>query len=349
MAYSDRVALKSPEIRRVEPESAVRLMERAGRVRVYAPGQVPFVQGDECRGIYVVCSGLVGLRRSDEDGNSALLGLAGTGDLVGYRAFLSNDAHSNTAEALTLSRVLFIASSDIQRLIDHHPVVRDHIVRKALADLDRSQARCAALLTEGLRTRFIKLLLLIHDSRRPQSGDEPFVLDLPLQRKDIAALIGAAPGSLSRLISELEEEGLIRVDGRRVEFAAAAGTINRSGAPPAPSLQGPNRTVLATLTEARCALLSMIDAEDAAVRDVLNERVQAASARLDALLSKLSGSDARAATEFRTVWEAFKSTRQREIIPAIYAGNLGRAKEIATGVQSRRLAVMKAILCEPTH
>ena len=98
--------------------------------------------------------------------------------------------------------------------------------------------------------------------------------------------------------------------------------------------------------EARRALLSMIDAEDPDIRDALYDRVQATSAQLDALLSELCGPEAKAAAKFRTLWEQFKATRQMQIIPAIYAGRVGQAKQIATGIQAERLVMMTSIMSQ---
>ena len=95
--------------------------------------------------------------------------------------------------------------------------------------------------------------------------------------------------------------------------------------------------------EARGALLSMIAAKEKASKDALHTRVRLASANLDALLARMTGSDDNAAA-FKAIWKQFKVTRQNEIIPAIYAGRTNIAKKIATGIQAERLAKMKEIL-----
>ncbi|OYW55556.1 MAG: hypothetical protein B7Y80_17305 [Hyphomicrobium sp. 32-62-53] len=314
-----------------------------GRMRVYQPGHTLFAQGESCAGVYILNTGIVGLRRSDEHGNCALVSLSGPGELVGYRAFLASDFHSNTAEALTPCRVLFIQSSDLRRWLAESPPVRDYFIHKALSDLNRAQTMCAGLLTESLKSRFIKLLLRIGDMSPAQRADQPFLVEVPVQRKDIAALLGAAPGSLSRLLSDLEEEGLIVIDGRWIDFSGAARAMDFVASPSC--VEGmPRSEILAFLIEARLALLSMIDARDAATREALNVTVQTASRRLDAKLSRVSDGAVREAHTFRCVWDMFKTTRQTEIIPAVFSGRMDRAREIATGVQGERLATMKEIL-----
>ena len=44
------------------------------------------------------------------------------------------------------------------------------------------------------------------------------------------------------------------------------------------------------------------------------------------------------------MWEAFKTTRETEIIPALYAGDKDKAKGLATGVQAGHMKVMKAAM-----
>jgi hypothetical protein len=202
---------------------------------------------------------------------------------------------------------------------------------------------CAGLLTESLKIRFIKLLLRIGDMSPAPRADQPLLVEVPVQRKDLAALLGAAPGSLSRLLSDLEEEGLIVIDGRWIEFSGAARAMDFVASPSC--VEGmPRSEILAFLIEARLALLSMIEARDAATREALNVTVQTASRRLDTKLSRVSDGADMEAHMFRGVWDMFKTTRQTEIIPAVFSGRVDRARQIATGVQRERLATMKEIL-----
>ena len=101
----------------------------------------------------------------------------------------------------------------------------------------------------------------------------------------------------------------------------------------------------ANLAEARTELVSMVAETNPAKLDDLKAKVHAASDKLDADLAAMaSGADAAKAAEFQPVWEAFKKTRETEIIPDVYAGKNNDAKAIATGIQAERMAKMKAIM-----
>lgn len=101
----------------------------------------------------------------------------------------------------------------------------------------------------------------------------------------------------------------------------------------------------ANLGEARTHLVAMLGESDPAKLDGLKAKVHAASDKLDKDLAAMaSGADAAKVGAFKPVWEAFKATRENEIIPALYAGDKEKAKGLATGVQAGRMKEMKAAM-----
>ena len=106
----------------------------------------------------------------------------------------------------------------------------------------------------------------------------------------------------------------------------------------------PASDACAALVDARSALYSMTNAKDKSAQDALNAKVQAASAKLDSVLAGMTGAHAKVAADFKAVWDQFKATREKEIIPAIYKGNADDAKKIANGIQYERLSKMWSIM-----
>ena len=98
------------------------------------------------------------------------------------------------------------------------------------------------------------------------------------------------------------------------------------------------------LANARTALYSMINAKDKSVQDALNAKVREASTKLESVLAGVTGANAKAAADFKALWDQFKTTRDNQIIPAIYKGNADEAKKIADGIQFERLSKMWSIM-----
>lgn len=104
----------------------------------------------------------------------------------------------------------------------------------------------------------------------------------------------------------------------------------------------------ASMGEARGHLVTMLGSSNKAANDELKAKVHAASAKVDAALAAMlksyNASDEGKASSVKPVWEAFKNTRETEIIPAIYAGKQAEAKAAATGVQAERMKQMRGTL-----
>ena len=98
------------------------------------------------------------------------------------------------------------------------------------------------------------------------------------------------------------------------------------------------------LANARTALYSMINAKDKSAQDALNAKVQEASTKLESVLASVTGANAKAAADFKALWDQFKTTRDNQIIPAIYKRNADEAKKIADGIQFERLSKMWSIM-----
>jgi hypothetical protein len=106
----------------------------------------------------------------------------------------------------------------------------------------------------------------------------------------------------------------------------------------------PSGETCAALAEARTSLYSMLHAKDKSAQDALTAKMQAASIKVDSALGSMTGADAKVAADFKAVWTQFTTTRDSEIIPAIYKGNIGDAKKIADGIQMQRFSKMWSIM-----
>jgi len=97
-------------------------IDKCRRVVDCEAGETLFSQGDPGNGVYCVQSGLIGLRRVDVNGNSVLIRLASAGSTVGYRTFLTREAHVNSAEALTASVLCYIPRPRVEQLLKANPL-----------------------------------------------------------------------------------------------------------------------------------------------------------------------------------------------------------------------------------
>ena len=194
----------------------------ACRVRHFLPGEPVYYEGDQPAGIYCLTKGLVGIRKSDAEGDSVLLRLVRPGQTFGYRALLMNEPHGVSAEALKASRVCQVPAATVSRLMAEDPSLITAFFRYLARDMEEAENKVMEAMTASSRVRFLRLLLLLCvDGRDGEceggSGGE-IHLELPVSRQDIASLIGVRSETMSRVIRAIEADGLARFKGRRVEI-----------------------------------------------------------------------------------------------------------------------------------
>lgn len=199
-------------------ETDLMAFSKGAQARFLEPGATLYLQGDECKGIYCVQTGLVGVRRVDAGGRSALLRLAHPGDILGYSSLLRQVDHLESAESLAPSKICFVGSWVVCPALRRSERLREAFLRRALTELDQLEGDYADLLTKTLRGRLLTLLVSLQRQASARRNADISSFELPLPRKELAALLGATPESVSRMIARLNTEGAVRIAERHVEI-----------------------------------------------------------------------------------------------------------------------------------
>jgi len=195
------------------------LLDQGRITRDYLPGEVLFHEGDSCAGVFCVEKGLIGVRKSDADGNSVLLYLANGGETLGYRALLSGEDYGASAEVLEPSRVCLIAPATVRSLLEQNPALGLRYLKIVSASLGDAEEKILHNTTLSVRARFAHLLMVLLEKfgdrgDRTDSGSAEF--ELPLARQDLASMIGTTPESMSRTIKKMEQDGVAKFSARTV-------------------------------------------------------------------------------------------------------------------------------------
>jgi CRP/FNR family transcriptional regulator len=188
-------------------------------VRTFQPGQNIYVQGDPANGVYCVESGAVTLRKTDENGNAMVVGMAHAGEAIGYRDFFSRKEFMATAQAVEPVRLCFVNRALVDALLRRNPALGLRFLVRISEDLNHAETMMLQNSTLSVRTRVAHLLLALKDRYGEVEEDGTLVIRLPLSRQDIASMLGTRPETISRAIHILEESEVAQFSGRQVRVA----------------------------------------------------------------------------------------------------------------------------------
>ncbi len=203
----------------VLPDEDLRILNQAKITNVYEPGQVVFYQGNPCLGIHCLESGLCGLRKTDDRGNTWIARLFHGGETMGYLAYFAERGYTGTAEALAPTRICFVDRATVRLLLERNPLLGHKFLVRIAENLAQAEDGRMAAATLPLRAQVAHLLLVFKERFGTVAEDGTLHIELPVPRRDLAAMLGARPESLSRALRQLEDDGVARFDGRRVAVA----------------------------------------------------------------------------------------------------------------------------------
>ena len=179
---------------------------------VYPRAATLFVEGQEVRGVFVLCTGKVKLSTTSRQGKTIITKVSEHGDVLGLNATISNQAYEVTAEMVEPGQANFIAADALlQFLRDYGEValrVAEQLSRSYYSAFDKIRTLG---FTSSPGERFAKLLLgwLAEEEESSHS----LQLRLELTHEEIAEMIGTSRESVTRVFSEFKRKRLIQSKG----------------------------------------------------------------------------------------------------------------------------------------
>ncbi len=192
------------------------LFNRRVVCRTYAAGETIFVQGDPCKGLYLVEGGLVAVRKMDEEGQSAIVRLAYQCDTLGYRPLLAKENHRATAEVIKEAKICFVDASTIRGFLKSNPRLGMNFLEHTARAFGEAEERLFQVAALSVRIRVIHLLVLLRDHYGTTTSDGTLFVELPMSQRNLAEMIGARPESVSRALRNIQDEGLLNMSGRTI-------------------------------------------------------------------------------------------------------------------------------------
>jgi CRP-like cAMP-binding protein len=85
-------------------------------------------------------------------------------------------------------------------------------------ELAKADDKYVRTVTRTAKIRLLHILMVLYERFGRTTNDGEAILELPLSRKDLGALTGITPETISRTIQKIENEAIARFDDRTVVF-----------------------------------------------------------------------------------------------------------------------------------
>jgi CRP/FNR family transcriptional regulator, cyclic AMP receptor protein len=204
------------------PPTALERLDAISSSATYPKRAVLFAEGQEPRGVFVICAGRVKLTASSMGGKSLILRIAGPGDVVGLSATISGKPYEVTAESIQPIQANFIPRDAFRGFLRENGEEAWRIAEILNKIYHAAFRQVRYLGLSGSAAAKLAMFLLDQDddgSERKPSDRKRFTLS----HEEIAEIIGTARETVTRALTDFKRKKLIEVRGPMLVVTNRAG------------------------------------------------------------------------------------------------------------------------------
>lgn len=192
--------------------SAVQRLNDITSPAAYPRGAILFIEGQQGRGAFVLCTGKVKLSTTSREGKTIITKISEHGDVLGLSATISNRPYEVTAEVMESGQANFISADALLHFLRAFGEVALRVAQQLSLNYYSVYQEIRTLgLANTPGQKFAKLLLGWSTER----GDlnHSLHLNLVLTHEEIGHMIGTTRETVSRLFSDFKQKQFIQSKG----------------------------------------------------------------------------------------------------------------------------------------
>ncbi len=175
----------------------------------FKKGEAIFSIGDNLDSIVIINEGSVKAYKYTPEGREQILYLFSEGDFFGEQYLLTQRKATYTVEALEPVFVCMLSKEHFQKLLLQYPDMGVKIIEELGKRMLRLEHSMESMGVRNIDMR-INALLLDYSAKFGKEVEEGILIRLPLSREGMANYLGIARETVSRKLSQLENDGIIR-------------------------------------------------------------------------------------------------------------------------------------------
>jgi len=179
-------------------------------VERFEAGATVFWQGDPANQVFEVVEGVLRIAKIMGDGRRVITGFVHPGDLVGISV---RDRYLYSAEAVVPVRLRRMPRRRFEEAVERSPELRPELFARLCDEMAAAQEQMVLLARKSAEERVASFLIRLSEREhgRLEAGE---VVDLPMNRIDMADYLGLTIETVSRTMTKLSSRRVIANAGR---------------------------------------------------------------------------------------------------------------------------------------
>lgn len=198
------------------PEELLKELSRARVTNIYKKGQIVYYEGNKPYGVYCINSGKIKLQKYTDSGKNYISNIAKGGNILGYKAFFTDDKFSETAEVLEDSMICFLDREKFFSLLKKEPEFSLKLLNLMANEVKCAENHARDMAYKSTQERIVEVLLTLKEAFGIEQEDGSFKIDVNLSRDELASLIGTTTETTVRLLSWLKEKEILDTNKKTI-------------------------------------------------------------------------------------------------------------------------------------
>jgi len=179
-----------------------------------------FSQGEPARSAFYLQTGQVRISYISGQGKESIVFIRRGGEMFGLAEAIGGVKRACHARAITSCCLYEIKRTDLEELLSRHWVFSRRVMVSLGSRLRYLGEQLGNLMSCDVTTRLLKLLFYLscQTSVGNNPGDGSVTIPIKITQEHIAAMIGSCQQTVSEILKQLEDGGLIRMSRNRREI-----------------------------------------------------------------------------------------------------------------------------------
>ena len=198
-----------------DKDSLLEALKLKGKTRSFASKQIIYVENEEPLFLYYVKKGQVKTYKRAKDGRELSSTLYKDGDFFGYESLCKASSYTDNAATLSDSEISLISKADFMDFLLNHQEIANAFIDMLSGSVQEKEEQMLRLAYFSVRKRVADALVQVASKFGEPNMDKA---TLKISRDDLAALVGTASETVSRMLADFKDEKLIEKSGNAIKI-----------------------------------------------------------------------------------------------------------------------------------
>lgn len=183
------------------------------KVKEYKKKDLIYSEGANPIGVFFLNKGKVKILKSSELGKELITDLINEGEFFGYVSLLEGQIYTDNAQAMEDCEICMIPKDDFFSLLFSNREVAQKFIKMLSNELTEKEERLVRLAYNSVRKRVAEALI---DLRNKYKKENEAKFSISISREDLANIVGTAPETVIRTLSDFKDEKLIDIKASNI-------------------------------------------------------------------------------------------------------------------------------------